>query len=63
MTKALPLAGAEAGATGGAPWQEAIVSICHAVPALALMLGWVLLVWGTWGVFRRDRTRSNGGVV
>jgi hypothetical protein len=56
--RALPLAGAEAGAPGGAPWQEAIVIICHAVPALALMAAWVLLVWGVWVVFRRDRTLS-----
>ena len=62
-TKALPLAGAEAGATGGTPWQEAIVIICHALPALALMAAWVLLVWGTWGVFRRDRTLSSGGLA
>ena len=62
-TKALPLAAAEAGATGGTPWQEAIVIICHALPALALMVAWTLLVWGTWGAFRRDRTRSNGGVA
>ena len=38
-------------------------TVCHALPALALMVAWVLLVWGTWGVFRRDRTRSTGGVV
>ena len=62
-TKALPLAAAEAGATGGAPWQEAIVIICHVLPALALMVAWVLLVWGTWGVFRRDRLRSHGGAA
>ena len=53
-TKALPLAGAEAGATGGAPWQEAIVIICHALPALALIAAWALLVRGVWEVFRKD---------
>jgi hypothetical protein len=33
-TKLLRIAGAQAGATGGAPWQEATVIICHAIPAL-----------------------------
>jgi len=61
--KALPLAGAEAGATGGAPWQEAIVIICHAFPSLALMAAWALLVWGVWGVLKRDRTLSGGGIA
>jgi len=61
--KALPLAGAEAGAPGGAPWQEAIVIICHAVPALALMVAWVLLAWGVWVVFRRERTLSTEGIA
>lgn len=54
--KALPLAAAEAGATGGAPWQEAIVTICHAVPAVMLIAAWVFLVWGVWAVFRREHT-------
>jgi hypothetical protein len=58
--KALPLAGAEAGARGGAPWQEAIVIICHALPALALIVAWAILVWG---FFRGDRTLSSGGVA
>ncbi len=62
-TKALRIAGAEAGATGGAPWQEATVIICHALPALALMAAWVLLVWGVWGAFRNDRVLSSGGVA
>jgi hypothetical protein len=59
-TKTLRIAGAEAGATGGAPGQEAIVTICHVLPALALMAAWALLVWG---VFRRDRTLTSGGVA
>jgi uncharacterized membrane protein len=62
-TKALPLAAAEAGAKGGAPWQESIVIICHALPALALMAAWVFLAWGTWVVFRKDRTLSSGRIV
>jgi hypothetical protein len=62
-TKALPLAAAEAGAKGGAPWQEAIVIICHALPALALMVAWAFLAWGTWVVFRGDGTLRDGGIV
>lgn len=58
-TKALPLAAAEAGAPGGAPWQEAIVIICHALPALALIVAWVLLVLGVWRVFTKDRSLTN----
>jgi hypothetical protein len=45
-TKALRIAGAEAGAPGGAPRQETTVIICHAIPALALMVAWLLLAWG-----------------
>jgi hypothetical protein len=62
-TKARRIAGAEAGATGGAPWQEAIVIICHALPALGLMAAWTLLVWGVWGVFKRDGTPASGAVA
>jgi hypothetical protein len=51
-TKALKIAGAQAGAPGGTPLQENIVVICHAIPAVALILAWALLVWGTWRVFR-----------
>jgi len=58
-TKFLQIAGAQAGAHGGAPWQETIVGICHVLPALALMVAWALLVWGVWGVFKRERKRSN----
>ena len=42
---------------------EGIVIICHALPALALMAAWAFLVWGVWGVFRRDRTLSSGGIA
>jgi uncharacterized membrane protein len=57
-TKFLQIAGAQAGATGGAPWQETIVGICHVLPALALMVAWALLVWGVRGVFKRERKLS-----
>jgi len=62
-TRALRIAGAQAGATGGAPWQETIVTICHVLPALALMVAWTLLVWGVWRVFRNDRTASTGSIA
>jgi hypothetical protein len=44
--KALAIAGAQAGATGGTPWQETLVIAMHAIPALALMVAWALLAWG-----------------
>ncbi len=47
-TKALPIAAGAAGATGGTPWQEAIVIACHALPALGLMAAWTILSWGAW---------------
>ncbi|SRR5579871_238330 len=50
--QALRIAGAQAGATGGAPWQEGIVTACHAVPALALLIAWLLLTAGIWRVLR-----------
>jgi hypothetical protein len=62
-TKALRIAGAQAAAPGGAPWQETIVIMCHAVPAVALIVAWALLVRGVWDVFRLDRTLSSGGVL
>ena len=44
--KALAIAGAQAGAVGGTPWQETLVIALHAIPALALMVAWALLAWG-----------------
>ncbi len=45
-TKALPLAGAQAGAPGAAAWQETVVFLCHAVPSVILIVAWILLVHG-----------------
>ncbi len=45
-TKTLPIAAAQAGATGAAPWQESLVMVCHVVPALLLIGAWTLLTWG-----------------
>lgn len=50
----LRIAGAEAGAPGGAPWQETLVAVCHAIPALALMVAWMFIVWGTWTAFKHQ---------
>jgi hydroxylaminobenzene mutase len=48
--QALPLAAAEAGAPGGAQWQETFVTVCHVLPALVLLAAWAILVWGVWQV-------------
>jgi (hydroxyamino)benzene mutase len=40
----LPIAAAQAGATGGAGWQELIVKATHAVAGLGLVAAWGLLV-------------------
>ena len=57
--QALRIASAQAGATGGAPWQEAVVTACHAVPGLALIVAWTILVWGTWQVYRSAATGTD----
>jgi len=53
--KALPIAAAQAGASGAAPWQESLVIACHVVPALLLIIAWILLVWGVFrGLAKRN---------
>jgi hydroxylaminobenzene mutase len=42
----LPIAAHQAGATGGAPWQELIVKLTHITAGLALILAWTLLLIG-----------------
>jgi hypothetical protein len=42
----LPVAATQAGATGGAPWQEFVVKLCHLPAALGLILSFVLLIIG-----------------
>lgn len=42
----LPIAAAEAGATGGAPWQELVVKLTHIGAGLSLIVAWSLLVVG-----------------
>lgn len=45
-TKMLPLAAQQAAATGGRPWQEAVVMIAHLAAGLSLIAGWALLTAG-----------------
>jgi len=42
----LPVAAKQAGATGGTPWQELVVKLCHLPAALGLILSFVLLIIG-----------------
>lgn len=42
----LVIAAAEAGATGGAAWQEAFVKLAHIVAGLSLIVSWFLLLVG-----------------
>jgi (hydroxyamino)benzene mutase len=42
----LPLAAAQAGAKGAAPWQELLLKLTHVAAGLALALAWALLVIG-----------------
>ena len=45
-TQVLPLAAKQAGATGGAMWQETVVKLSHIAAGLALIVAWALLVLG-----------------
>jgi hydroxylaminobenzene mutase len=42
----LPIAAAQAGAAGGAPWQELVVKLTHIGAGLSLIVAWLLLVVG-----------------
>ena len=42
----LPIAARQAGATGAAAWQEAVVKLCHLPAALGLILSVTLLIIG-----------------
>ena len=42
----LPLAAQQAGATGGAMWQETVVKVAHIGAGLMLIVAWALLVLG-----------------
>ena len=51
-TKTLPIAAGQAGATGGAPWQETVVELGHVAAAIGLIVAWTLLIVA----FARRRT-------
>ena len=42
----LPIAAAQAGATGGTPWHELVMQLTHVAAGLGLAAAWVLLVIG-----------------
>ena len=42
----LPIAAHQAGATGGEPWQELLVTLAHMAAAVGLIVAWGLLVFG-----------------
>ena len=42
----LPIVAGQAGASGGAPWQELIVTATHMGAGLGLIVAWALLVLG-----------------
>ena len=45
-TQMLPIAASQAGATGGAAWQELVVKLSHIAAGLGLVVAWALLVVG-----------------
>lgn len=45
-TQTLPIAAGQAGATGGEPWQELVVTLTHVGAGLGLIVAWSLLVVG-----------------
>lgn len=54
----LSLAAAQAGATGGEPWQELVVKIAHIVPSLLFIPAWGLLVVGFIGKNEAGQSRA-----
>jgi hypothetical protein len=42
----LPIAASQAGASGGASWQELIVTVAHLAAGAAMVVAWGLLVFG-----------------
>ena len=45
-TQMLPIAAAQAKASGGAAWQESVVKLTHIAAGLSLVIAWGLLVVG-----------------
>ena len=57
-TQMLPIAGSQAGATGGEAWQELLVNLAHIAAGLGLIAAWALLVAG----FVKIQTTGSGDV-
>ncbi len=47
-SKILPIAAQQAGATGAAPWQEALLIAAHVIGALAVLAYWMVILKGLW---------------
>jgi len=45
-SQTLPIAARQAGAAGGQPWQELVVTLAHMAAAVALIAAWSLLLAG-----------------
>jgi hydroxylaminobenzene mutase len=45
-TQMMPIAASQAGATGGAAWQEQVVKLAHIAAGLGLVVAWALLLTG-----------------
>jgi hydroxylaminobenzene mutase len=56
-TKMLPIAAAQAGATGAAGWQEGIVTAAHLVGAIVLIVYWAVILVG---LFRINEANTAG---
>ncbi|MFN7806289.1 MAG: hypothetical protein ACK5TO_19925 [Planctomycetaceae bacterium] len=55
--KTLPIAAAQAGATGGTPWQESLVTAAHIVGALVLIAYWGVILGG---LYRKPASNPGG---
>ncbi len=56
-TRTLPLVARQAGAAGGEPWQELVVTLTHFAAGVGLIIAWVLLVIG---FLKRDASTGQG---
>jgi len=45
-TQMLPIAAHQAGATGGAAWQELVIKLTHIAAGLGIIVAWMLLIVG-----------------
>jgi hydroxylaminobenzene mutase len=57
-TKMLPIAAYQAGAMGGAPWQELTIKLTHICAGLGLIVAWTLLIIG---FVRTDQNGDTAG--